>query len=54
MQDIEYKTLRISNNTTCKDVIHTLLTRYRMKHRDPNLFYLTMEITVRKIGKSEF
>jgi hypothetical protein len=25
-----------------------------MRHRDPNLFYLTMEVTVRKAGKRTY
>ncbi|CAG0884650.1 unnamed protein product [Darwinula stevensoni] len=48
--DIEYKTLSISYQTTCRELIHTLLSKYKMKHRDPNLFYLTMEVLIRKTG----
>ncbi|XP_056635191.1 uncharacterized protein LOC130444165 [Diorhabda sublineata] len=48
--DIEYKTLSITFQTTCKDVVGTLLGKYKMKHRDPKLFYLSMEVTVRKAG----
>jgi len=48
--DIEYKTLSITFQTTCREVVHSLLSKYRMRHRDPNLFYLTMEVTVRKAG----
>ncbi|KAJ4438183.1 hypothetical protein ANN_14122 [Periplaneta americana] len=46
--DIEYKTLSITFQTTCREVVTSLLNKYRMRHRDPNLFYLTMEVTVRK------
>lgn len=49
--DLEYKTLGLSYTTTCTEVISILLSKYRMRHRDPNLFYMTMEITLRKIGK---
>jgi hypothetical protein len=49
--DIEYKTLSITFQTTCREVVTSLLNKYRMRHRDPNLFYLTMEVTVRKAGK---
>lgn len=49
-QDIEYKTLSITFQTTCKEVVSTLLGKYKMKHRDPKLFYLSMEVTVRKAG----
>ncbi|XP_054283580.1 uncharacterized protein LOC129000644 [Macrosteles quadrilineatus] len=48
--DIEYKTLGITYQTTCREVVQSLLNKYRMRHRDPNLFYLTMEVTVRKAG----
>ena len=42
--DIEYKTLNIGLNSTCKDVIWMLLRKFKMKHRDPNLFYLEMAV----------
>lgn len=48
--DIEYKTLSIGYQTTCREVVSTLLSKYKMKHRDPKLFYLCMEVTVRKAG----
>lgn len=48
--DIEYKTLSITYQTTCKEVVGILLGKYKMKHRDPKLFYLSMEVTVRKAG----
>ncbi|CAH1991952.1 unnamed protein product, partial [Acanthoscelides obtectus] len=48
--DIEYKTLCITFQTTCREVVGTLLGKYKMKHRDPKLFYLSMEVTVRKAG----
>ena len=31
-----------------------LLNKAKMKHRDPKLFYLTMEVGVRKSGTTEF
>lgn len=46
--DIEYKTISVSSRATCKEVVNLLLSKYRMRHRDPNLFYLTMEVTVRR------
>lgn len=48
--DIEYITLSISTKTSSKDVIHMALNKYRMKHRDPNLFFLTMEVGIRRTG----
>ncbi|XP_058124083.1 uncharacterized protein LOC131281828 [Anopheles ziemanni] len=49
-QDIEYKTLGISYDATSKGVVQQLLRRCKMRHRDPRLFYLTMEVTVRRPG----
>ncbi|XP_031827724.1 RA domain-containing protein rau [Nomia melanderi] len=46
--DIEYKTLSITYETTSREVVQNLLNKYRMRHRDPRLFYLTMEVTVRR------
>lgn len=48
--DIEYKTLVINYQTSCKELIMMLLNKAKMKHRDPKLFYLTMEVGVRKSG----
>ena len=46
--DIEYKTLSIGNSTTSKAVIWQLLSKYKMKHRDPKLFFLTLEVVIQK------
>ena len=46
--DIEYKTISVSSRATCREVVALLLSKYRMKHRDPNLFYLTMEVTTKR------
>ncbi|XP_067137392.1 uncharacterized protein [Centruroides vittatus] len=48
--DMEYKTLSINPLTTSIDVVRMLLSKFKMKHRDPNLFYLTMEVWIRKTG----
>ena len=45
---LSYKTVVVTPHTTSKQVILGLLSRFRMRHRDPNLFYLTMEVTVDK------
>lgn len=45
--DIEYKTHRISWETTCRDVISAVLRRCKQRHLNPDNFYLTMEVTVR-------
>lgn len=52
--DLEYKTLGLAYTTTCSEVISILLSKYRMRHRDPNLFYMTMEINLRKIGMYKY
>ena len=49
---MEYKTLCISYTTTSKDVVQKLLSKFRMKHRDPNLFYLAMEVTATNKGNA--
>lgn len=48
--DIEYKTLGVQWDTTAKGVVDQLLRRLKMRHRDPKLFYLSMEVTVRSAG----
>ncbi|XP_028966519.1 uncharacterized protein LOC100901866 [Galendromus occidentalis] len=48
--DIEYKTLCIDGTTSAQQVIMMLLQKFKMKHRDPNLYYLTMEVWMRSTG----
>ena len=48
---LSYKTVVVTPHTTSKQVILGLLSRFRMRHRDPNLFYLTMEVTVGPEGR---
>lgn len=48
--DMEYKTMSIDPSTTSSEVVRILLSKFKMKHRDPNLFYLTMEVWMRKTG----
>ena len=43
--EIEYKTLYIHTDTTVRDVVLTVLHKYRMMDKDPNLFYLTLELS---------
>ena len=50
--DIEYKTLSISRHTTSTEVIWMLLSKFKMRHRDPKLFYLTMDIGIISHGCS--
>ena len=44
--DIEYKTVRITKTTTARKIISGLLKKFKMKHVDPRLFFLTLEFTV--------
>ncbi|TRY67443.1 hypothetical protein TCAL_05504 [Tigriopus californicus] len=48
--DIEYKTLSVGFHTNCKELVWLLLAKYKMKNRDPNLFYLTMDINIKRTG----
>ena len=48
--DIEYKTLSVNHQTTSKEVIWMLLSKFKMKHRDPKLFHLTMDINIKRTG----
>ena len=50
--DIEYKTLSISRSTTSAEVIWMLLSKFKMRHRDPKLFYLTMDIGVAALSRT--
>jgi len=44
--DIEYKTLSVSYQSRSRELIWQLLGKFKMKHRDPKLFYLTMEVVI--------
>jgi len=46
LPSLAYKTVVITPHTTTSQVIMGLLRRFRMKHRDPKLFFLTMELTI--------
>lgn len=48
--DVEYKTLSINRTTTCREVIGMLLQKCRLRDRDPNLFFLTIDVWIRKTG----
>lgn len=49
-QEVEYVTLHLNAQTKSQQIIRTLLKKFRLKHRDPNLFYLTLERWIRKDG----
>jgi len=48
--DVEYKALAVTKQTTCKEVVQMLLHKFRLRHLDPNLFYLTMEVCFPREG----
>uniref|UniRef100_A0A1B0DLR9 Ras-associating domain-containing protein n=2 Tax=Phlebotomus papatasi TaxID=29031 RepID=A0A1B0DLR9_PHLPP len=48
--DIEYKTLGIQWDTTSREIVSQVLRRCKIRHKDPRLFYLSMEVTVRRAG----
>ncbi|KAA0194505.1 hypothetical protein HAZT_HAZT005105, partial [Hyalella azteca] len=48
--DIEYKTIRMDTETTCRQLIEHLLQKLRLKHRDPNLFAVVLEVAVKGPG----
>uniref|UniRef100_A0A1L8DBW7 Ras-associating domain-containing protein n=1 Tax=Nyssomyia neivai TaxID=330878 RepID=A0A1L8DBW7_9DIPT len=48
--DIEYKTLGIQWDTTSREIVTQVLRRCKIRHKDPRLFYLSMEVTVRRAG----
>lgn len=47
---MKYVTLPVNTQTKSHEIIKTLLRKYRQKHRDPNLFHLTLERWIRKDG----
>lgn len=49
-QDVEYLTLQVTSQTKSSQIIRSLLRKFRLKHRDPNLFYLTLERWIRIDG----
>ncbi|ROT72306.1 hypothetical protein C7M84_009305 [Penaeus vannamei] len=48
--DIKYTTMNLSSSTTCRELVVMLLAKFRLRHRDPNLFYVRMEVVVRSPG----
>uniref|UniRef100_A0A0N5A7D0 Ras-associating domain-containing protein n=1 Tax=Parastrongyloides trichosuri TaxID=131310 RepID=A0A0N5A7D0_PARTI len=49
--DTDYKTIKISTHTTTKQVIETILSKFRLTTKDPNLYCLIMEIKTLQYGK---
>lgn len=49
-QELEYVTLHVNPQTKTNQIIKSLLKKFRLRHRDPNLYYLTLERFIRKDG----
>ena len=45
LSEVEYVTINILDKTTAKDVIDSILEKYRFEGRDDKLFYLTLQLT---------
>ncbi|CAG7819151.1 unnamed protein product [Allacma fusca] len=45
--DIQYKTVGVTPTTTCEEVVTALLTKCKVRYKDPRLFMLTMEVDIR-------
>ncbi|VDO98744.1 unnamed protein product [Soboliphyme baturini] len=48
----DYKTLFVSTNTSADEMIQLVLAKFGRQCRDPNLFYLTMELNTKYEGAS--
>lgn len=48
--DVDYKTLFINTATTTDEVLRTLMHKFRLTHKDVNLFYMTMIVKTRGDG----
>ncbi|XP_014664211.1 PREDICTED: uncharacterized protein LOC106806708 [Priapulus caudatus] len=46
--DIEYKTILVSKSTTSRDMVSLVLNKCKMKTKDPKLYYVTMEVGLKK------
>lgn len=49
-QDVAYKTLRVTTQTRSCQIVRSLLKKFRLKHKDPNSYYLTLERWIWKDG----
>jgi len=49
--DTDYKTIKITSNTSALTVIELVLSKFRLTYRDPNLFRLCMEIKTRHMAE---
>ena len=47
-----YKTVPITDGTTPRQLVADLLAKFRMRHTDPKLFYLALEVLFAKRGEA--
>ncbi|CAJ0577746.1 unnamed protein product, partial [Mesorhabditis spiculigera] len=47
----DYKALRVHTSTTVAEVIDTLVNKFKLSAKDPNLFEMFMEVTTRHEGR---
>ncbi|XP_043202953.1 uncharacterized protein LOC122370989 [Amphibalanus amphitrite] len=48
--DLEYRTMSVKYTTTCGEIVRQLLAKYRLKHRDPKLYNISLEVATRGAG----
>jgi len=49
--DSDYKTLFVTTGTTAEDVINMLLAKFRCRLKDPQLYFITMEVFTKHSGE---
>lgn len=48
--DVEYKTISVTFQTTGKEIIELLMKKLKIKNRDPRLYYISMDVVIRRSG----
>lgn len=43
--------MNVKYTTTCAEIVRQLLAKYRLKHRDPRLFNISLEVATRGAGQ---
>ena len=43
--------MNVKYTTTCAEIVRQLLAKYRLKHRDPRLFNISLEVATRGTGQ---
>ena len=45
--DIQYKTVPVTHTTTCRQIVGLILTKCKIRYKDPRLYGLAMELKIR-------